>query len=261
MKKNYKDQAKDFFKRMASQFANGHPKASQYPDFGGDENPEQQHAVRQRGFVKFGRFCLIAVAGLLIFSNIRPYVGMIQMLGAGVQDNPTVLALMQIAPLRWLLSEMGNWVVTFIGLLLWGALQAAQMLPKLVMDSPDALMRIMAWVHAYRTVPTSEKDSETMRSLKYRFNNLPAARIGQMQQWRAIAYVVDAALCFWYYPPINGGVDRLGVFLMAPSMSDIAWPNVLFALLTMFGVEIVYELYKGFSTAVGLMAPVPQGRA
>jgi hypothetical protein len=93
-----------------------------------------------------------------------------------------------------------------------------------------------------------------LRKLKYRFNNLPLEWIEGMQQARAIAYILDALLCFGYYPPIVGGYDRLGVFLIAPNIKDLNVYNIVAAIATMFGLEVLYKVYKMVKTALDVMA-------
>jgi hypothetical protein len=145
--------------------------------------------------------------------------------------------------------------IAFItGFLLWGLLQGLEMLPEIILNDPDALLVLMSWVYQFKKIRHKDSDSALLRKLKYRFNNLPLEWIEGMQQARAIAYIVDAILCFGYYPPIVGGYDRLGVFLVAPNIADLNAYNIVAAIATMFGLEILYKVYKMVKTALDVMA-------
>ena len=82
-----------------------------------------------------------------------------------------------------------------------------------------------------------------------------------MQQARAIAYLIDGILCFGYYPPIVGGYDRLGVFLIAPSFKDLDLYNIVAAITTMFGLEVLYQVYKLLKTALDVLSEAQSQQA
>jgi hypothetical protein len=138
--------------------------------------------------------------------------------------------------------------------LLWGLLQGLEMLPRIILDDPDALLVLMSWVQQFKKITHRESDSPLLRKLKYRFNNLPLEWIEKMQQARAMAYIADGILCFGFYPPIVGGYDRLGVFLIAPNLKDLDLYNIVAAIATMFGLEVLYEVHKLIKTALDVMA-------
>ena len=128
------------------------------------------------------------------------------------------------------------------------------MLPKIILDDPEALLVLMVWVQQFKNIAHKQTDSALLRKLKQRFNNLPLEWIEKLQQTRAIAYIFDALLCFGFYPPIDGGYDRLGVFLVSPSVSDLDLYNIVAATLTMFEIEVLYEVSKMLRTALDVIS-------
>jgi hypothetical protein len=204
--------------------------------------------------IKFIRFCLFFAAAALIVANIKPYVNIVTWLGNGLGSLPFIQSLSTFPPLGWLLGNSGIGLATIAGFLLWGLLQGLEMLPKIILDDPDALLVLMSWVYQFKKISHRDNDSPLLTKLKRRFNNLPLEWIEGMQQARAIAYIIDGILCFSFYPPIVGGYDRLSVFLVAPSIQDLDIYNIVAAIATMFGLEVLYKVYKLIRTALDIMA-------
>lgn len=206
-----------------------------------------------KNLIKFIQFCLLFVAGALIVANIKPYINIVGCLSKGIGDTPIAKSLSTFPPFGWLLSNSGMGLALIAGFLLWGLLQGLEMLPKIILNDPEALLVLMSWVNKFKKITHRESDSALLRKLKYRFNNLPLEWIEGMQRAKAMAYVTDAILCFSFYPPIVGGYDRLGVFLIAPDIRDLDAYNIVAAIATMFGLEVIYEVYKLVKTALDVM--------
>lgn len=206
------------------------------------------------GLIKFIQFCLLFVAGALIVANIKPYVNIVSWLGSGLGTIPFIQSLSTFPPLAWLLGNGGIGLATIAGFLVWGLLQGLEMLPKIILNDPDALLVLMSWVYQFKKITHRDNDSALLRKLKTKFNNLPLEWIEGIQQSRAIAYIIDGILCFSFYPPIVGGYDRLGVFLIAPNFKDLDLYNIVAALATMYGLEVLYEVWKRIKTALDVMA-------
>lgn len=238
------------------------PKSSANPDHYGFESEEPEATTTSvpnsqksgtHWLIQFLHFCLLIGIGCLAFANIKPYINIVNWLGSGLADNK-ILSVIAKIPLIGYLVTTGAIATTFVlGCLLWSILQGQQMLPKLVLNDPEALLVLMSWVVRFKSIAFKSTDTPMLRQLKQRFNNIPLEWIERMQNARAIAYVIDAILCFGYYPPIVGGYDRLGIVLVSPSLNDIAWFNVVAALATMFGIEILYEVWKMLSIALDIL--------
>lgn len=61
--------------------------------------------------------------------------------------------------------------------------------------------------------------------LWYALQSMETAKGAGLWPVRAIAYVVDAFLCFATFPPLIGGISALGLFVFAGTFSDVDWPN------------------------------------
>ena len=221
-------------------------------------NQESSSSNSSNKIIQFIRFCLFFAAGLLIFANIKPYIKIVTWLGTGLSDMPIVKQLSQYPIFNWAFSGGGVVMAFIAGFLLWGLLQGLQILPKIILNDPEALLVLMAWVYRFKSIAHKQTDSALLRKLKQRFNNMPLEWIESLQQARAIAYIIDGILCFSFYPPIIGGYDRLSVFLVSPSISDLNLYNIAAALLTMFGIEILYEVSKLLKTALDVISQAQQ---
>jgi hypothetical protein len=213
----------------------------------------QQASSFPQFIVKFTRFLLFMVIGTLAFANIKPYISICSAIGAGLGD-PIYQSLSKLPVLSWIMS-LGSGTIAFIcGLCLWALLQSLQLLPKIILDDADAILVLMSWVSRFKAVAFKSDDSALLVQLKQRFNNLPLEWIESMQFARAMAYVIDGILVFWFYPPIVGGYDRVDVFLTAPSFKDIDWNNLIAAIATMFAVEVLYDVGKILTRSLSLLS-------
>jgi hypothetical protein len=257
----------DFLKKVSAQLkkeaAKHKRKTSPNPESHGLEtdlgNDETDAATMPRSstsnnLIKFLQFCLFFAAGALIVLNIKPYINISAWIGTGLSDIPFIQSLSTFPALSWLFSNSGMGIALITGFLLWGLLQGLEMLPEIILNDPNALLVLMSWVYQFKKIRHKDNDSALLKKLKYRFNNLPLEWIEGMQQARAIAYIVDALLCFGYYPPIVGGYDRLGVFLIAPNIKDLNAYNIVAAIATMFGLEVLYKVYRLVKTALDVIA-------
>lgn len=220
-----------------------------------DTNAETMpRSSTSNNLIKFLQFCLFFVAGALIVLNIKPYVSISSWIGTGLSEIPFIQTLSNYPALSWLFSNSGMGIAVITGFLLWGLLQGLELLPEIILNDPNALLVLMSWVYQFKKIRHKDNDSALLKKLKYRFNNLPLEWIESMQQAKAIAYLIDGILCFGYYPPIVGGYDRLDVFLVAPSIRDLNAYNIVAAIATMFGLEVLYKVYKLIKTALDVMA-------
>jgi hypothetical protein len=260
---SFQDFMQKFSTQLKQEYAKRKRKTSPDPtsrgfetELGNDDTDAETmpRSSTSNNLIKFLRFCLFFAAGALIVLNIKPYINISAWIGTGLGDIPFIQSLSQYPALAWLFSNSGMGIAFITGFLLWGLLQGLEMLPEIILNDPDALLVLMSWVYQFKKIRHKDSDSALLRKLKYRFNNLPLEWIEGMQQARAIAYIVDAILCFGYYPPIVGGYDRLGVFLIAPNIRDLNAYNIVAAIATMFGLEVLYKVYKMVKTALDVMA-------
>jgi hypothetical protein len=204
--------------------------------------------------VKLIRYCALFAIGCLVFANIKPYVNITAWLGSGLSDMGILPMLMQFPPIAWLLTTGAALTAFVAGFLLWGLLQGLQMLPVIIMDDPESLLVLMSWIARFKGIAYKKDDTAALRQLKQQFNAIPMNWLESAQQARSVSYIVDAVLCFGFYPPIVGGYERLGVVLSAPTIADIDWRNVAASIAAMFGVEVLYKIWKLLTTALDLMA-------
>jgi hypothetical protein len=203
------------------------------------------------------RFALLMVGGGIIISNAQPYINLCGMFGNSLSQLGIMPFLLKLPLMGWLLSGGGALSVFIAGLVLWFVLQVLEMLPVLVEDNPQMLLNLIAWASQFRTIKTTENDSESLRRLKSTYNELPTQWLDEAEKARAIGYLIDLVLVMRFYPPIVGGYDRLGVFFAAPQASDIDVQNLCISLFAMFGVEVAYKIWKLFNGFIELASQRP----
>ena len=154
------------------------PKSSADPDHYGFESEEPEAATTSvpnsqksgtHWLIQFLRFCLLIGIGCLAFANIKPYINIVNWLGSGLADNK-ILSVIANIPLIGYAFTTGVIATTFVlGCLLWAILQGQQMLPKLVLNDPEALLVLMSWVVRFKSIAFKSTDTPMLRQLKQRF--------------------------------------------------------------------------------------------
>jgi hypothetical protein len=259
--KKTEEMLKDAFKSFMEQFKKSQSKSTTTDgtvpgvEFGPSTEVPKKTGINT--LLRVTRFCLLMVGGGIIVSNAQPYINLCGMFGNSLSQLGIMPFLLKLPLIGWLLSGGGALSVFIAGLVLWFVLQVLEMLPVLVEDNPQMLLNLIAWASQFRTIKTTENDSESLRRLKSTYNELPTQWLDEAEKARAIGYLIDLVLVMRFYPPIVGGYDRLGVFLSAPQASDIDVQNLCISLFAMFGVEVAYKIWKLFNGFIELASQRP----
>jgi hypothetical protein len=199
---------------------------------------------RERKLLNLLKFCLLAGMGYFILGNIRPYIGFADQTLFQWKDTGIFVWVAGLPVIGWLLNG-GFAIVGFvIGTILWAILQLSELLPTVLNDSPGFILAILTRIKSWQKLAKTSGDSKIATQLKERYNGIPEATIEKANLTRAIAYLFDAAICFNFYSPIEGGWGNLQTMLLTSDYSYLRLDQVSYIIVTLFAVEALYWVYK-----------------
>jgi hypothetical protein len=203
-------------------------------------------SLRQTG--KVLQFLLLAAAAVFIWLNVVPYHEIVQNFFAESSNLAIIEALTSIpllgAVIGWVIAWLGGFLALVVAIVLWAILQILELLPRILMRDMDSIRLIIKGLERVNFLQIRDTDNEFIARLKHKHNELPMQWIRNAYWASAIAYISDFALCATHYPPINGGLERLDIFLAAPTWADVDGYNLTALLLTLFAVEIIVIVYS-----------------
>lgn len=186
---------------------------------------------------------IIAIVLAAIVLNVTPYVEFIKWIFQPVTNSALVDGLLSIPLLGGAIIWFAGALTVIIGFLLWSLFQILELLPSMLTKDRETIETIIDRIDAQDYLTIKDSDLPLVAELKQRYNEMPTKFLVDARKAKVVAYVLDFLLCITQYPPIQGGIDRIWVFLAAPSMADVDWLNLLFCAITLFTVEILYGLF------------------
>ena len=186
------------------------------------------------------RIFLFVVGGFVIWLNIMPYMDGVTKLLDGAGMHPLIQFFARLPVIGWIINTLHSIATSLIGIALWGVFQLLELLPLLMMGSQKQIRQVIAGLSQIKSLPINNDDPEFIRRLTVKHNRLPAEWVSNAKKAASIVYIVDAAFCLWYYPPLK---TDLSLWLMAPSMSDVDFKNLILAAATLVAVELVVSCW------------------
>ncbi|MGF1514243.1 MAG: hypothetical protein ACFB5Z_11185 [Elainellaceae cyanobacterium] len=185
------------------------------------------------------KFGLLVGAGFCIWLNIQPYVGVAEMLLEGTVESRALDLLLSLPLIGGLVAKLGDFVITLVGVSIWAIFQILELMPTFLMGTRPMIRRVIDGFESVELLHIDANDLPFVAELKDKHNQMPFEWIRTSLLLATLAYIVDLVVCFSWFPPIKGGIERLGVVLAAPSPSDFDLRNVIFALVTLLAVEAI----------------------
>lgn len=140
--------------------------------------------------------------GFLIVINVQPWLSLAKAIAKQIETIPLANLLGEIPILGpWVKIAIIN-IVPLMGTTLWAVVQVVEILPMLV-------------------------DESTPAQLRQRLNS-----------YRWCGYAIETIVCFFKYPPYEGGISSLLADFPHLDLQSINWENLVFFLVGMFGVEL-----------------------
>jgi hypothetical protein len=185
---------------------------------------------------------LIAMVAVAVV-NIKPYVDAVRNLGVTIVDATFIKFISVIPIVNAIASGLGVGVVWVIGIALWGVFQIIEVLPVILYNHPGFLEEVIQDAESYTKFAIKESDDPTVAVLKRGYNKLPVSFLENLAKIRLVAYVADFCICFWCYSPVSSGkITDFFYYIFTGQWQLINGNNLMFALITLFGVEIALNL-------------------
>jgi hypothetical protein len=200
--------------------------------------------ANERRMLNVLKFCLLGAMGYFCFENIRPYIDLVDLTVMKWSGTGIFAKVASIPVLGWFVTGGIDITGFVISLILWACLQLLELLPSFMMDSPKFLLSNIAYIQNWQRIKAASADTPVARKLKAHYNAIPQQAIERANVARAVAYLIDAAICIGYYQPIEGGLSNLGLVFGAGAWDYIQWDKVISIVMTLFAVEAIYWIYK-----------------
>ncbi|MBD2091846.1 hypothetical protein H6F67_18545 [Microcoleus sp. FACHB-1515] len=197
--------------------------------------------------------CMIIAAGLFIFLNIQPYIRAVEMLANQALNYSLINFVMSLPLIGWLLGLIASIATTLIGVALWAIFQFFELLPWILTRDADTLRSLIERIERFEVLAVKPSDTPMVAALKERHNNIPIEWVAQATTYAAIAYTIDGLMNLVTYPPIKGGLDAVSLWLLAPSMADVDWGNLITVVITLIAVEVIVKLWHWLRQVFGYM--------
>jgi hypothetical protein len=182
---------------------------------------------------------MIAVAVV----NIKPYVDAVRNLGVTIVDATFIRFISAIPVVNAIANILGIGVYWVIGTALWGIFQIIEVLPVILYNHPGFLEEVIQNAESSTKYMIKDSDDPTVAVLKKGFNKLPVSFLENLGKIRLVAYVADFCICFWCYSPVSTGkITDFFWYVATGQWQLINGNNLMFALITLFGVEIALNL-------------------
>ena len=198
----------------------------------------------ERRMITILQYCLLGAIAFFCVQNVRPYIGIVESWGSEWQPTGLYSMLTGLPVLGWLLTSGVDLAIAVIATVLWASLQLLELLPSFMMDSAAFLLSALRSIQNWTKIGSESDDTPMARKLKAQYNAIPEQAIERANVARAVAYLIDAAICIGYYQPIEGGMSNLGLVIGAGAWDYIEWSKIGAIVGTLFAVEAVYWAYK-----------------
>lgn len=207
--------------------------------------PKQRRSLSQNTQLIF-LMLLFGVAGILIFLNLKPYIEVAQQIVPQLARIDFLTLLTEIPLIgglfSWLLSTVGRFTASIVGIVFWGLIQTAQIAPLVWRADLDVLGSSIRGVEKHRYFQPSELDPEALAKLKRLNNEAPSRFVRFWDSASLIAYLCETAIVSFRFPPYQGGWDAILADFGVWDAAKFDWLNALMMILTMFGFEVVVRV-------------------
>lgn len=189
------------------------------------------------------RISLAIATGFCIYLNMQPYISLVEAMLTETVSDGLISLLLKLPILGQFLSFIGSAITSIIGFFIWSIFQILEIFPMLLLNDPNTISKLIRGIENTPFISLKESDTPFLRRLKEKHNTLPTTWIRNALRLGAIAYFIDLFVVCLHFPPLKGGMETLGLFLLAPTVADIDWRNALYVVITLFAVEAIVALW------------------
>lgn len=218
-----------------------------------------KYAIKQAPvavLIKVGlSFTMFFVFGLACVHNIQPWIAFgVDAVGGWatiprwleapiIGDILQALVSVVMAP-----ANIDAAVACLVAMAMWFVCQFLQILP-VCLDNPTFHQQFISQNEGRQY--SRSHDGSFMDGLKAKYNRSPETWLKRIRLWGVGAYLIEATITMFRYPPYQGGIEGLWSDLTAGVMTPdyLLWGNMAMMFFTMFAVEglakIIIHLWQG----------------
>lgn len=238
----YAQQAKSGHQGMQDPTRSSIPQDPNWAFAGQGKSPKRKGNLAK--WIKIAKILLLIAAGYFIYLNIQPYIAIVELMLASATENGIWVFINRL----WLIGPLLRWIAdiqtSLLAIVLWMVIQFFELLPSLLERNRQSIQLLITGLERVSKMTPTDADDKLVARLKEKYNTFPHRLINRARWVSILVYICDFFLCIWKFPPIHGGADALGLFIMAPRVEDIDMQNALTCVATLFAVEIIYHGYN-----------------
>jgi hypothetical protein len=175
--------------------------------------------------------------------NIAPYKALLDGAGLEMIRNGLVQFLFWLPLIGGMIRNLGSGVAWIAGSMVWGLIQSVEVIPGVLWRSEKFLRAVTAASDRNSHTAVRGEDGNFIKSAKQQLNRFVNAFLRNMWMYSIVAYLIDFAICVWYYPLIPGvSWDKAATLLMLGQWKRVNMNNVWGVFATLFAVEIVIHV-------------------
>jgi hypothetical protein len=191
--------------------------------------------------------CGVAAAWFIAM-NIAPYKALVESSGAQFLASGFVNFILWIPLIGNIFRFIGTSITWIAGFLIWIPIQLVEVLPGVLWRHQGFLSSVSTASDRITPITVKSSDGIFVKSAKNQLNNFIDGFLRNLWLYCLVAYVIDAAICIWYYPLIPGKTwDQALTLLMLGQWKRIDTGNLFGIVSTLFAVEIIVHVIISIS--------------
>jgi hypothetical protein len=213
----------------------------------GSQAGSQQKKKKKSGGMQWLFLAILAAGGatLIWFAamNIAPYKALMEGSVSGFTKNGLVQFIYWLPIIGGIVKSAGNSIIWFAAFLVWLLIQLIEVLPGVLWRHGGFLQSVVSAHDQNSYVAVKDQDPLTIKHAKRSLNNLIGGFLENMYLYCIVAYLIDAAICCWYYPIMPGiSWQKTVQYLMIGQFKYVNTGNVFGVISTLFAVEVIVHV-------------------
>ena len=176
---------------------------------------------------------VLLVCTLIALKNLEPYVAMVKLL-FGAESVP--------AQIFYSIPIIGNLWAYAIAIIPFAVVQTLEIYVQILEGNRESLKVTIAKLKAESTQGNPDPNlDKRIVELEKKYNDFVLNTLMKFYWYRNVAYIIDAGLVLWFYPPIVGGWGEL--YWGWPTLDMWDFPNIALSVVILFLFEQLVALY------------------
>ena len=203
----------------------------------------------------FLSIALLLFCTMIIYRNWEPWFSLTNLFFSGDWNGAKIFT--QIPVIGGMFSGLGWLVVVIISVVPFLTIVLLELAPSIINNNREGIKFTISRLEAQRNEILSDDNPENddqanvleqqIADLKRQHDMVIVNTYRNFRRFRIWAYVIDAVICFWYYPPLLGGWASFAWGW--PAADEWDYPNLFTCGIILFGLQLIVELYLWLQNA------------